>query len=143
MKQRGTALRMEQTNAMPNRTGRRKAIRILFFALAIGLAFSVSAIAMAQSTPVYQFGCWGVMSAGGGCTEIAQADGTNTIYGSIGLWSVGVSNDAEYVINSGHISPMAYGSEDVAAIVIETDDPPSIYLPFVGNFIEVVYVCPY
>ena len=124
-------------------TKRRRYLRATFFVLAVGLALSVSAIAAAQSTPYYQFGCWGVMSTGGGYTQIAQPDGSNLLYGSMGIWSGGTSANADYTISTGHLGPFAYGAEEMTGRAMENDTAPTLYLPFVGNFVEVVYVCPY
>ena len=113
-------------------------LRATFFVLAIGLALGVSAIAAAQTAPYYQFGCWGVMSTGGGYTQIAQPDGSHLLYGSMGIWSGGVSENTDYTISSGHLGPFAYGADEMDDAVIETDTDtsPTLYLPFVGNFVE-------
>ncbi len=123
---------------------RRIGTKLGLLLLVIVLALSVSSIAIAQSSSSYQLGCWGLVSAGGGSQRISLQSANHMIIGSTGQWSVGASMSQYHSVRGGYMHPAATSVSTASAIEAEQfGGPPSLYLPFVNNFVRVVYVCPY
>lgn len=123
---------------------RRYSVKGILVAAAIMLALSVSAVAAAQSSSSYQLGCWGVVSAGGDAQRTISPESGRILYGSTGQWSVGSSSNSMHGVQAGYMQPAAKGPFGASAAVQRAStQPPSLYLPFLSNYVRVVYVCPY
>ncbi len=121
---------------------RRAAFKTALLLLVVVAALSVTGLATAQSSTTYEFGCWGITTAGGG-----MRSSTNyRLFDATGQTAVGQSAGPTYQIRAGYIQP-GLVAPSMAAAGLNTpaqgEQAPGIFLPFLSNYIRIVYRCPY
>ncbi len=121
---------------------RRTAFKAALLLLVVVAALSVTGLATAQSSTSYEFGCWGITTAGGG-----MRSSTNyRLFDATGQTAVGQSASPSYQIRTGYIQP-GLVAPSLAATGLNApaqgEQNPGIYLPFLSNYIRIVYRCPY
>ena len=106
------------------------------------MALSIASIAAAQSSVNFQLGCWGVVSGGGGTRTLPNSN--RTLVDSTGQWAVGETSSSSYTIRGGYVQQFGFSAsaavDNSPALIGQTD---LIYLPWLSNYIRIVYVCPY
>lgn len=110
--------------------------------LAAILALAVTGMAAAQSSPSFQLGCWGIVTAGGG----VRSSTFYRISDSIGQVGVGQSASANFIVRAGYIQPSLVVPNVRAAIVDAPENPAQgaqIYIPILNRSVSIIYVCPY
>ena len=123
-------------------TQRRTVLKLGLLLLVAVAALSITSLATAQSSPSYQLGCWGIITAGGG----VRASTFYRLSDSTGQVAVGQSASDSYTIRSGYIQPALVVPGSRAAAITAPDGPAQnaeIYIPILNRSVRIVYVCPY
>ncbi len=125
-----------------HRAQRHTAWKIGVLLLVAVAALSFAGLASAQSSNYYQLGCWGVVTAAGG----ERTSDSYLLTDSVGQIAPGQSASTSYILRSGYIQPGPAGHGGQAAAIGAPDatgQDVDIYIPFLNQYLRVVYVCPY
>jgi len=136
----GRIARFRREDATPSR--RLPAWKPGVLLLAAIAALAVTSIAGAQSSPSFQLGCWGIVTAGGG----VRASTYFRISDSIGQITAGQSASTNYLVRSGYIQPSLVVPNARASVITAPDESAQgveIYIPILNRSVYVVYACPY
>lgn len=136
----GRIARSRPEDATPSR--RLPAWKLGILLLVATAALAVTSIAGAQSSPSFQLGCWGIVTAGGG----VRASTYFRISDSIGQITAGQSASKYYIVRSGYIQPALVAPNARASAITapgEAAQGAEIYIPILNRSVYIVYVCPY
>jgi hypothetical protein len=118
---------------------------VLVLAIVGGL-LSTAGLAFAQSSQLFDLGCWGTVTSGGG----ERQSGSFTVRDATGQVAVGQSQSGQFTLRSGVVqdwsnSQTAGAFMPAAASVVpaEAAEDGVIFLPIIQNFVRSVRTCNY
>ncbi len=118
---------------------RHTAWKIGVLLLVAAAALSFAGLASAQSSNYYQLGCWGVVTAAGG----ERTSDNYLLTDSVGQIAPGQSASTSYILRSGYIQSGPAGQAAALGAPDATGQDVDIYIPFLNQYLRVIYVCPY